>query len=107
MCDDTLRAKLYLQGFEKVQIENKVIVDCTVVPDIAIIPYGVEGLADGCMSGQLNLRRVLVPSSIKEIGEGVFSNCPNLELIVLDVNIQVFEEDILRGTNAKLVRRRT
>lgn len=100
MNDVSLKARLYLQGFDGVEVKSGIIRNCEVVPDVAVIPHGILGLADGCLSGQLNLEKVFIPTSVNFIGEGVFSNCPNLRLIIAPYSLSDLEDKLLCGTVA-------
>lgn len=43
-----------------------------------VIPSSVKSLGDFCLSGCYNLKRVIIPSSILEIGTSYFAYCANL-----------------------------
>lgn len=47
-----------------------------------VIPEGVTEISPNAFEGQVNLKKITVPSSIKVIGKRAFANCANLEEIV-------------------------
>ena len=54
------------------------------------IKDGTEHIADnaGRLTGTQSLRTVHIPSSVKDIGEGAFSNCYELEEVTFDEGVQ-------------------
>ncbi len=51
----------------------------------------VEEIAKGAFDDYKDLKSIIIPSSIEQIGNGVFSNCINLENIEIDVNNKTYK----------------
>ena len=49
---------------------------------------GIETLEEGAFFYNNQLKRVHIPSTLKEIGEEAFSNCRNLKSIVIPENVE-------------------
>lgn len=98
-----LASKLYYLGVTGAVLNEGVLLSVVSAPTRLTIPYGVVGLADCCLSGVSSLEEVTIPTSVVMIGRNVFANCPRLRKIKVPSNLLGYSEQLLHGTNAKVV----
>lgn len=70
---------------------------------LLILPDGIERLEGGAFAGEGDIRRVVLPESVRFIGEEVFSSCMKLEEIVFSPNIKELHAAVL--SNCESLRR--
>ena len=58
-----------------------------------VVPAGVIRLESGVFADRENLRRVILPDSLRTIGADVFSNCSALEEVVLPQGLEEIENN--------------
>lgn len=101
--DSPIGAKLLIQGARGVVIEGTMIRSCISTSISLSIPRGITVLCKSCFSGQDNLERVKLPSSIVSVEPKCFANCPNLKTIYCYSSLQSFEGILKYGNNAEVV----
>jgi hypothetical protein len=57
--------------------------------NILMIPEGVEEIAAGALKGKTNLYKVILPASLKTIGDEVFSDCAALQEVAFAKKAQL------------------
>ena len=71
--------------------------DAPCLLDEVIGPEGVVAIDNYCFADSPNLKRVNLPSSIREIGVGAFSGCKLLENVELPSGISRLRKDVFAG----------
>lgn len=67
--------------------------------DSLILSEGIETIQEGALAGCTSLYRIVIPKSVKSIGECVFTICPSLsEIHILHENPNVIAEEIAEAT---------
>ncbi len=89
--DETLKITLYDGYYENVKIPDRI--DGKVVSEL-----GEEAFSYHC-----EIKKVVMPDSIKTIGKGVFRECYNLQSVILSKNIRVIPEEAFRCTNVSKI----
>lgn len=100
--DASLTVKMCMLG-TTMRIKELHVIDCLECTDDLYLPFGLVGLCDGCLSGLDNLKLVKLASSITEVGEGVFSNCLNLEKIIIYEHQRQFEDRLKYANTAEVI----
>lgn len=90
--DGTLKITLYEGYYENVNIPDR------------IDGKAVSELGEEAFSYHYEIKKVVMPDSIKTIGKGVFNNCWELQSVILSKNIRVIPEDAFYGTNISKIR---
>lgn len=67
--------------------------DAEVHPETYEIPEGVEIIASGCFYKTWGIRKITLPSTLKEIGDMAFFKCQSLELIELPDGLETIGND--------------
>lgn len=98
-----LETKLALQGVKGIKLVGTRLESCDFVPSFVTIPYGITSIGMGCFSGQNNLERIFLPSSIIDIESLCFANCTNLRVIKCYESLRKFERILKYGNNAEVV----
>lgn len=57
------------------------------------VPYGVTELEMGCFSLNEEVEEIMLPETLKYIGEDCFENCPNLKKVIIPASVEGFVED--------------
>lgn len=86
--DDRYTAPGHLSNGIVLSADGKSITSYTPVDGItdAIIPEGVETIADGVFNGS-DITSVSLPSTLKDIGQEAFANCESLHSIVIPESV--------------------
>lgn len=101
--NNSIYVKLIFQGTQGVVIEGTKIKSCISTPNSLSIPKGISALGKSCFSGQDNLERIYLPSSVILVEAKCFANCPNLRLIKCHDNLRKFEDILKYGNNAEVI----
>lgn len=69
---------------------------------VLTIPNEIEGakvvaIKDEAFRGKSDLRKIILPTSITEIGEAAFKNCENLESVNIPVSVKEIKDDTFYG----------
>ena len=67
--------------------------------EIIKIPRGIERIDDRLFYNNKKLKKVILPKSLKTIGESAFSECEKLEEIEIPEGIEVINRDTFSGCN--------
>lgn len=101
--EDSIYTKLVIQGTKGVVIEGTKLMSCISTPVSLSIPKGISVIGKSCFSGQDNLERIYIPSSVIRIENMCFANCPKLRVIKCHNNLRVFENILKYGNNAEVI----
>jgi hypothetical protein len=101
--EESYLVRLKLQGADGVEFRDDCLLSCKSAPTSLSIPKGVLDLKSGCLSGQPDLERVSLPSTLIHIGDACFANCPNLRVIKCYPQMKPFEETLKYGNKAEVV----
>lgn len=63
----------------------------------------VVGIKAGAFNGEDQITKIVVPSTVKEIGANAFANCLNLEEVYIDKGVEWLKQSILYNSNAKII----
>lgn len=94
--------KFTVQGAKGVVLDGTTLSTCSTTPISLTIPKGITVLGKSCLSGQDNLKRIIISSSVINIERNCLANCPNLELIRIPKSLSIFEPILKYGNNAKI-----
>ena len=61
--------------------------------EMIVFPDKITTLEENICDGNVNLKKVFFPNSLKRIGEFAFSDCPNIECIILPDGLEVIEKN--------------
>lgn len=64
-----------------------------------VLPEGVETIAVRAFN-ESELSAVILPESLKEIGEAAFQNCSNLKSVVIPAGIKILNEGLFKDCNS-------
>ena len=79
------------------QIEGTTIIAYNGTESIVTVPEGMTKIGEGAFSGNKKINKVILPSTVKEIGMRAFADCTGLSEINIE-NINKFGEVCFEGT---------
>lgn len=72
------------------------------VEETVIVPteYELVAIDDGVFQGNTTVKKIVIPDTVKEIGEACFQNCTALEEVVLPASLEAIEMLTFHGCSA-------
>ena len=77
--------------------EKTVILECNKWNTVVVVPSTVKEIGDGSFEQCSNLISVEIPESVEKIKEFAFMECRNLKAINLPLNLEVLSESVFSG----------
>ena len=90
-----LRIPNDINGYKVILICNNAFSNCKEIKSI-VIPNSVKDIGIYAFSGCSSLEKISIPASVSTIGEGAFQNCKSLISITLPNSITLVEKSIFR-----------
>lgn len=100
--DSKAETKLKVQGVVGAVIKDGVFKTCISAPTSLTIPKEIKTLGRGCLSGQDNLERIILSSSVIEVEDYCLANCPNLKVIRIHKGQEVFIKTLTMCNKARV-----
>lgn len=94
--------KLKLQGVLGAVVKDAKLVDVYYAPPILYLPDEIEELGTSCFSGQNDLREITISKNVYDLSNLVFTNCKNLEKIIIPEHLIKYKNQLTYCNNAEV-----